>query len=132
MENPVKKDWLMLPDLVLSDIMKKIALESISTLRMCAEVCTRWEEEILNNTLIMEITKNKIVTAFGGFPSSEDISNAMWLESKGIIEIGVIEDLVARVKGEISDIKYLISHPVPIPVLTCAASLMSTVCLMLT
>ena len=40
MSNPVKKDWLTLPDLILSDIMKMIALESITTLRICTEVCT--------------------------------------------------------------------------------------------
>ena len=81
MENPVKKDWLMLPDLVFRDIMKKIALESISTLRMCAEVCTRWEEEIMSNPLIMQIARSKIETALGPgeFPSREEISNAKWL-----------------------------------------------------
>ena len=123
MENPVKKDWLMLPDLVFRDIMKKIALESISTLRMCAEVCTRWEEEILNNSLIMEITKKKIVTAFGGFPSSEDISNAMWLETKGILEIGVlVEDLVDRVKEELKEYPTCLNQ-YQLPLITCAASL---------
>ena len=38
MNNPVKKDWLRLPDLVLSDIMTVIALESITTLRICTSV----------------------------------------------------------------------------------------------
>ena len=81
MNNPVKKDWLRLPDLVLSDIMKMISLESITTLRICTEVCTSWEEEIMNNTLIMQIASLKIDAAFcpGEFPSSEVISNANWL-----------------------------------------------------
>ena len=84
MNNPVKKDWLTLPDLVLSDIMKMIALESITTLRICTEVCTSWEEKImsiLSNPLIMQIARTKIETAFGPgeFPSSEEISNAKWL-----------------------------------------------------
>ena len=81
MNNPVKKDWLRLPDLVLSDIMKMIALESVTTLRICTEVCTRWEEKIMSNPLIMQIARTKIETAFGPgeFPSSEEISNAKWL-----------------------------------------------------
>ena len=84
MENPVKKDWLRLPDLVLSDIMKMIAVESITTLRICTEVCTSWEEKImsiLSNPLIMQIARTKIETTFGPeeFPSSDEISNAKWL-----------------------------------------------------
>ena len=63
MKNPVKKDWLTLPDLVLSDIMKKIALESISTLRNCAEVCRRWEQEIMSNPVIQDIARTKTMTA---------------------------------------------------------------------
>ena len=81
MNNPVKKDWLRLPDLVLSDIMKMIALESITTLRICTEVCKNWEEKILSNPLLMQIARNKMETTFGPeeFPSSEEISNAKWL-----------------------------------------------------
>ena len=81
MNNSVKKDWLRLPDLVLSDIMKMIALESITTLRICTEVCTSWEEEIMSNPLIMQIARSKIEAAFGPeeFPSREEISNAKWL-----------------------------------------------------
>ena len=81
MNNPVKKDWLTLPDLVLSDIMKMIALESITTLRICTEVCTSWEEEIMNNPLIMQIARTEIETTFGleEFPSCDEISNAKWL-----------------------------------------------------
>ena len=124
MENPVKKEWLMLPDLVLSDIMKKIALESISTLRICAEVCTRWEQEIMSNPVIQDIARTKTMTALGPgeFPSSEDISNAKWLETRGILEIGVIENLVERVKEEMNDFRYQITQ-LTVPVLTCAASL---------
>ena len=84
MNSSVKKDWLTLPDLVLSDIMKKIALESITTLRICTEVCTSWEEEIISNPLIKQIARTKIETAYGPeeFPSSEEFFNAEWL-SKG-------------------------------------------------
>ena len=81
MNNPVKKDWLRLPDLVLSDIMKMIALESVTTLRICTQVCTSWEEEIMSNPLIMQIARTKTETAFGlgELPSCEEISNAKWL-----------------------------------------------------
>ena len=81
MKNPVKKDWLRLPNLILSDIMKMIALESITTLRICTEVCTSWEEEIMSNPLIMQIARTKTETAFGlgELPSCEEISNAKWL-----------------------------------------------------
>ena len=81
MNNSVKKDWLTLPELVLSDIMKMIALESITTLRRCAEVCTSWEAEIMSNPLIKQSGRTKMERAFGAgeFPSSEEISNAIWL-----------------------------------------------------
>ena len=81
MSNPVKKDWLTLPVLVLSDVMKMIVLESITTLRRCAEVCTSWEKEITSNPLIKQIARTKIERAFGPgeFLSSEEISHAIWL-----------------------------------------------------
>ena len=81
MSNPFNKDWLRLPDLVLGDIMKMIALESVTTLRICTEVCTRWEEEIMSNPFIKQIARTKIETTFGPeeFPASEEISNAKWL-----------------------------------------------------
>ena len=91
MNNPVKKDWLRLPDLVLSDIMKMIALESITTLRICTEVCTSWEEEIMSNPLLMQIARTKTETAcgLGEFPSSEEISNAKWLGKQRFIFRGL-------------------------------------------
>ena len=78
MNNPVKKDWLRLPDLVLSDIMKMIALESVTTLRICTEVCRSWEEKIMSNPVLMQIARTKTETAFGTeeFCSSDEISNA--------------------------------------------------------
>ena len=81
MNNPVKKDWLRLPDLVLSDIMKMIALESVTTLRICTEVCRSWEEKIMSNPVLMQIARTKTETAFGTeeFCSSDEISNAKWL-----------------------------------------------------
>ena len=81
MNNSVKEDWLTLPRLVLGDIMKMIALKSITTLRICTEVCTSWEEEIMSNPVIKQIARKKIETAFGPeeFPSSKEISNAKWL-----------------------------------------------------
>ena len=58
-----------------------IALESITTLRICTEVCTSWEEEIMSNPLIMQIARTKTETDFGlgELPSCEEISNAKWL-----------------------------------------------------
>ena len=81
MNNSVKEDWLALPKLVLGDIMKKIALKSITTLRICTEVCTSWKEEIMSNPVIKQIARTKMETALdpGEFPSSEEISNAKWL-----------------------------------------------------
>ena len=81
MNNSVKKDWLRLPDLVLSDIMKMIALESITTLCTCTQVCTSWEEKIMSNPSLLQIARKKIETSFGPeeFPSREEISNAKWL-----------------------------------------------------
>ena len=84
MNNLVRKDWLRLPDLVLSDIMKMIALESITTLCTCTQVCTSWEEKIMSDPYLMQIARTKIMTAFGSedFPSSAEISNAMWFLGK--------------------------------------------------
>ena len=81
MNNPVKKDWLRLPDLVLHDSMKMIALESVTTLCTCTQVCTSWEEKIMSNPLLMQIARTKTETAFGSeeFRSSDEISNAKWL-----------------------------------------------------
>ena len=93
MNNSVKKDWLRLPDLVLSKIMKMIALESITTLRICTEVCTSWEEEIMSNPLLMQIARTKMETAFGPgkFPSRDEVSNAKWLGKQRFICIGLFK-----------------------------------------
>ena len=94
MNNSVKKDWRRLPDLVLSKIMKMIALESITTLRICTEVCTSWEEKIMSNPSLMQIARTKMETAFGPgtFPSSAEISNAKWLGKQRFISIGLFRN----------------------------------------
>ena len=91
MNNSVKKDWLRLPHLVLSKIMKMIALESVTTLRICTEVCTSWEEKIMSDPSLMQIARTKMETAFGPgeFPSIDvdEISNAKWLDKQRFILI---------------------------------------------
>ena len=71
----------------------------------------------------MEIARTKIETAFEKFPSSEDISNAMWLETKGILlDTGVIESLGGRVKEELKVYSTCLNQ-YQLPLITCAASL---------
>ena len=72
-------DWLNLPDLAFNEIMMMISLRS------CMQVCSSWRERITKN-ILENPTKRNIIRARseramgpGMFPSSEDISNALFL-----------------------------------------------------
>ena len=91
--------WLTLPDLIFSDIMMMVGLESLESLHRCRQVCSNWNEKILrdiweskNKRKIMKerIEKNWEV---GMFPSDEEISHAKWL-GDGCLLSKFIENII--------------------------------------
>ena len=78
-------DWLMLPDLVLSDLMLMVGLQSLESLRRCSQVCRTWNDVIRRN--IWENSNRKNILRAGiekkwgpdMLPSDEDFSQATWL-----------------------------------------------------
>ena len=85
----VDRDWRLLPDLALADIMLMVGLESLESLHRCRQVCRMWNEKIMDNIWGND-KKTKIITAkiekkfnseYEGetFPSNEEISHAKWL-----------------------------------------------------
>ena len=98
MTNLIDRDWSLLPDLALADIMLMVGLESLESLHRCRQVCRTWNEKIMNN--IWGNSKNKkkikanIEKSWGPglfpslysidrtsmiYPSNEEISHAKWL-----------------------------------------------------
>ena len=79
--------WAVLPELVFSDIMLMVGLESLESLHRCRQVCKTWNEMILRDIWesqskkkIMKERVDKIwVWGPSKFPSDEDISHARWL-----------------------------------------------------
>ena len=80
--------WLTLPDLIFSDIMMMVGLESLESLHRCRQVCSQWNEMILRdiweNHSKMKIMKMRIERGWGlhTFPTDEKISHAKWLGDK--------------------------------------------------
>ena len=78
-------DLIKLPDLIFSDILMMVGLESLESLHRCRQVCKTWNEKILR--IIWEsqskkrIMKERIERSWGPgmFPSDEEISHAKWL-----------------------------------------------------
>ena len=77
--------WAKLPDLIFSDIMVLVGLESPESLLRCMKVCTSWNEMILRDIwesqsrkkiMKMRIEKN---WGPGMLPTDEEISHAKWL-----------------------------------------------------
>ena len=87
MTNPPSHDWRMLPDLIFSDVMMKIVLESFESLHRCRQVCKTWNERIMSNIWEnpskTEIIKTKIEKTWGTDLISDkeinEISHARWL-----------------------------------------------------
>ena len=92
MTKPPNCDWRMLPDLIFSDVMMKIVLESFESLHRCRQVCKNWNERILSNIWESpskrEIIKTKIEKTW------EDVF--LWLESRGILRTDKIASLVKK------------------------------------
>ena len=84
MTKPPSRDWRMLPDLIFSDVMMKIVLESFESLHRCRQVCKAWNERILSNIWEnpskRDIIKTKIEKTWEtGKISDDEISHARWL-----------------------------------------------------
>ena len=77
--------WDTLPDLIFSDIMMMVGLES---LHRCRQVCREWNEKILRNIWESQskqkIMKERIERSWSSLhldmlPTDEEISHAKWL-----------------------------------------------------
>ena len=77
--------WLMLPELIFSDIMMVVGLESLESLHRCRQVCRKWNKmilrEIWENPNKKRIMKERIERSWGPgtLPTDEEISHAKWL-----------------------------------------------------
>ena len=75
----------MLPDLIFSDIMMIVGLESLESLHRCRQVSKTWNERIIRdiweNQSKKKIMKIRIEKNWGPdmFPTDEEISHAKWL-----------------------------------------------------
>ena len=74
-----------LPELIFSDIMIMVGLESLNDLHRCRQVCKSWNELILQviwgNKSRKQIMKERIERSWGPgmLPTDEEISRAKWL-----------------------------------------------------
>ena len=116
--------WLTLPDLIFSDIMMLIGLESPESLHRCRQVCSKWNEKILGDIWESQSKKRIMKESIeknwdpGMFPSDEEISHAKWLgdgclllkfiyhpslilESRDVLDSDKIEKLTSRVRDSI-------------------------------
>ena len=93
MTSSLDRDWRLLPDLALADIMLMVGLDSLESLHRCRQVCRTWNEKIMTNIWGNQAKKNKIKAKIKQWglgemiPSNEDISHLKWLENRGIINI---------------------------------------------
>ena len=77
--------WLTLPDLIFSDIMMMVGLDRLDNLHRCRQVCSQWNEMILDdiweNQSKKKIMKERIERSWGPdmFPTDEEICHAKWL-----------------------------------------------------
>ena len=77
----------MLPEMIFSEIMMMVGIESLDSLHRCRQVCKAWNEmilrEIWESQSKKKIMKEKIEKnwgdGYGKFPSDEDICHAKWL-----------------------------------------------------
>ena len=78
-------DWTTLPELVFSDIMMMVGIESLESLHRCRQVCSKWNETILRDIWESQskkkIMKERIEKNWGPgmLPTDEEISHAKWL-----------------------------------------------------
>jgi len=111
-------------DLIFQKIMMMVGLDNLESLHRCEQVCSTWNTMIMRNIwespskrniIKMRIKKN---WAPGIFPSEEEISHAKWLETRGLLDTAVLENLSSEVRRKIN--RYAGNK---LPEITCAASL---------
>ena len=79
-----KMAWLMVPDLIFSDIMMKVGFDSLDRLHSCRRVCKAWNEMILRDVCQSrknrKIMRERIEKIWGPgmLPTNEEISEAKW------------------------------------------------------
>ena len=77
--------WLTLPDMIFSEIMMMVGLESLESLHRCRQVCSKWNEKILTDIWESQskkkIMKERIEKNWGPgmLPTDEEIAHAKWL-----------------------------------------------------
>ena len=77
--------WSTLPDLIFSEIMLMVGLESLDGLHRCRQVCSKWNEKILRDIWESQskrkIMKERIEKNWAPdiLPTDEEISHAKWL-----------------------------------------------------
>ena len=75
--------WVSIPDMIFSDIMMIVGLESLESLHRCRQVCKTWNEKILRHIWESpskkKIMKERIDRNWRMYPSDEEISHAKWL-----------------------------------------------------
>ena len=77
--------WLTLPELIFSDIMMMVGLESLESLHRCRQVCKTWNEKILRDIWERQSQKRIMIERIertwgsGMLPSNEEISHAKWI-----------------------------------------------------
>ena len=106
-DNP---DWRMLGhDLIFQKIMMMVGLDSLESLHRCEQVCTTWNDMIMQNIwessskrniMKMRIEKKMRIKKKNWaekFPSNEDISHAKWLGKTIIQGCCIIENIVISI-----------------------------------
>ena len=100
--------WGTLPELIFSDIMMMVGLQSLESLHRCRQVCKTWNEMIAR--VIWDSGNKKMILREriqrnwgpGMLPSEEEISLAKMLVAGGILEPGHIQSLTERIRGALS------------------------------
>ena len=91
--------WLKLPEMILSDIMMMVGLESLESLHRCRQVCSKWNEKILQDIWESRSKKKIMIERIerswgsGMFPSNEGISHAKWL-GKCCLSVKSIKNII--------------------------------------
>ena len=92
--------WLKLPEMIFSDMMMMVGLESLESLHRCRQVCSKWNEKILINIWESKskkkIMKERIERSWGPgmFPSNEEISHAEWLGKCSLLVKFIKKDII--------------------------------------
>ena len=79
--------WAVLPELVFSNIMMMVGLNSLESLHRCRQVCKTWNEKILRDIWERQNKKRIMIERIektwgpGMLPSNEEISHAKWIGS---------------------------------------------------